>query len=116
MAKFKVIATRTHVYEVEVDNVKDEYEAYQSLDDWISDDFEPYETDAKWEFEYEEQDGVSEAPPKVESATTKEFAPCADCGATDMDEYTCPDQQEFCLDCCGCPEHIVDEHNPSWRD
>ena len=22
-----------------------------------------------------------------------------------MDVYRCPDQQEFCLNCCGCPEH-----------
>lgn len=41
---------------------------------------------------------------------------CEDCGLGDMAEYTCPDQPEFCLNCCQCPEHIVDEHNPNWRD
>lgn len=56
------------------------------------------------------EDKMSEATPKVV------FEPCADCGATDMDEYACDGQREYCLDCCGCPEHIVDEHNPSWRD
>lgn len=22
-----------------------------------------------------------------------------------MDVFRCPDQQEFCLNCCGCPDH-----------
>jgi hypothetical protein len=22
-----------------------------------------------------------------------------------MDAFRCPDQQEFCLNCCGCPDH-----------
>lgn len=38
---------------------------------------------------------------------------CDDCqsyltkddGEVVMDNYRCPDQQEFCLNCCGCPEH-----------
>jgi hypothetical protein len=38
---------------------------------------------------------------------------CDDCqsyltkddGEVIMDVYRCPDQQEFCLNCCGCPEH-----------
>lgn len=37
---------------------------------------------------------------------------CDDCqsfltmdGETVMDVYRCPDQKEFCLNCCGCPEH-----------
>jgi hypothetical protein len=38
---------------------------------------------------------------------------CDDCqvyltkddGEVIMDVYRCPDQQEFCLNCCGCPDH-----------
>jgi hypothetical protein len=38
---------------------------------------------------------------------------CDDCqsyltkddGEVIMDVYRCPDQKEFCLNCCGCPEH-----------
>jgi hypothetical protein len=38
---------------------------------------------------------------------------CDDCqvyltkddGEVIMDTYRCPDQQEFCLNCCGCPDH-----------
>jgi len=49
MTKYIIQAVRTHWYEVEVDAV-DELSAYAELDDWISDDFEPFETDAQWEF------------------------------------------------------------------
>ncbi len=45
-----------------------------------------------------------------------EIEPCLDCKKSDMDEFACYDNRGYCLDCCGCPEHIVDEHNPSWRD
>lgn len=55
MAKFKIYATRTINYELVVE-AKDSYEAYRSMDDMISDDFEPYETDGGWEFVYEEVD------------------------------------------------------------
>jgi hypothetical protein len=37
---------------------------------------------------------------------------CEDCGVKEtidgevvMENYQCPDQQEYCLNCCGCPEH-----------
>ena len=38
---------------------------------------------------------------------------CDDCqsyltkddGEVIMDVYRCPDQKEYCLNCCGCPEH-----------
>ena len=37
---------------------------------------------------------------------------CADCreyltneGEVIMESYGCYDQQEYCLNCCGCPEH-----------
>jgi len=49
MPKYIIEATRTHWYSVEVDAV-DELSAYAELDDWISDDFEPFETNAQWEF------------------------------------------------------------------
>jgi hypothetical protein len=26
-----------------------------------------------------------------------------------MDVFRCPDQKEFCLNCCGCPEHETEE-------
>ena len=26
-----------------------------------------------------------------------------------MDVFRCPDQKEFCLNCCGCPEHDTEE-------
>lgn len=29
---------------------------------------------------------------------------CEQCLASNLDEYACPDQQEYCLDCCGCHE------------
>lgn len=50
MAKFIVTATSTKVYEVEVE-AEDEMAAIKSLDDWIADDFEEYEVDARWDFE-----------------------------------------------------------------
>jgi phosphotransferase system HPr-like phosphotransfer protein len=47
---FVIEATRSHRYSIEVE-AKDEEEALASLDDWIADDFEEYETNAQWEFE-----------------------------------------------------------------
>lgn len=43
---------------------------------------------------------------------------CDDCqsyltkddGEVIMDVYRCPDQQEFCLNCCGCPDHEGEPH------
>ena len=55
MPKFIIEATRTHWYTVEVE-AEDEDEAYTSLDDWIADDFEPYETNAQWDFEITEME------------------------------------------------------------
>lgn len=49
MAKYKVFATSTHEYEVEVE-ANSEDEAITKLDDWISDDFEGFEVNAKWDF------------------------------------------------------------------
>lgn len=49
MPKYTIEAVRTHWYEVEVE-APDELSAYAELDDWISDDFEPFETGATWEF------------------------------------------------------------------
>jgi len=43
---------------------------------------------------------------------------CQDCGTKwtadgewVMDCYKCPDQQEYCLNCCGCDEH-GDDYEP----
>jgi hypothetical protein len=43
---------------------------------------------------------------------------CEDCGVkwtTEdewvMDDFKCYDQQEYCLNCCGCPEH---KGEPKW--
>jgi hypothetical protein len=55
MAKFKIEATRTIWYEVEVE-AEDEVSAYAELDDWISDDFEDFETTGQWEFNIIEQE------------------------------------------------------------
>ena len=50
MAKFTVRATLTKTYEIEVE-AGDPASAIASLDDWIADDFEEFETGAKWEME-----------------------------------------------------------------
>ena len=55
MPKFIIEATRTHWYTIEVEAV-DEDDAYHKLDDWISDDFEPFETNAQWDFDITEME------------------------------------------------------------
>ena len=50
MPKFTVYATMTKTYEVEVE-ADNEASAIESLDDWIADDFEEFETGAKWDLE-----------------------------------------------------------------
>jgi len=50
MPKFTVKATLTKEYEVEVE-AANEADAIASLDEWIADDFEDFETSASWEFE-----------------------------------------------------------------
>jgi hypothetical protein len=50
MTKITVRATSIKVYEVEVE-AEDEAKAIESLDDWISDDFEGYEVSASWHLE-----------------------------------------------------------------
>ena len=55
MPKFTIDATRTHWYTIEVE-AEDEEDAYDKLNDWISDDFEPYETNAEWKFGVFEMD------------------------------------------------------------
>ena len=41
---------------------------------------------------------------------------CEDCGESEtldgeliMDVFRCPDQKEYCLNCCGCPEHVGED-------
>ena len=50
MAKYTVFATLTKDYEIEVE-ASDPAAAIEKLDDWISDDFEPFEVTGKWEME-----------------------------------------------------------------
>ena len=50
MTKHTVRATLTREYEIEVD-AKDPASAIEKLDDWIADDFEPFEVNGKWELE-----------------------------------------------------------------
>jgi len=50
MAKYTVRATLTRYYEIEV-NATDPQNAIEQLNDWTADDFEDFETDAKWDFE-----------------------------------------------------------------
>jgi len=46
--KYTVYATLTKSFEIEVDAL-DPSDAIKQLDDWITDDFEDYETNARWE-------------------------------------------------------------------
>lgn len=50
MSKFQIEAMLIKGYRVEVEAV-DEEDAMRQIEDWIVDDFEPYETNAQWEFE-----------------------------------------------------------------
>jgi hypothetical protein len=49
MPKYTIEAISTKWFEVEVE-AEDELSAYAKLDDWISDDFEEFETGGQWEF------------------------------------------------------------------
>lgn len=55
MTKYVIEATRTHYYTVEVE-AENELDAMSRLDDWIADDFEPYQTSANWEFDINEKE------------------------------------------------------------
>jgi len=50
MATYTITATLTKTYEIKVD-ATDVADAIASLDDWIADDFEDYETGAQWTME-----------------------------------------------------------------
>ena len=50
MAKIKVYATLTKTYEIEVE-ADNTASAIESLNDWIADDFEDFETGAEWKME-----------------------------------------------------------------
>jgi hypothetical protein len=49
MTKHLVVATLTKEYEISVEAENPE-DAIASLDDWIADDFEEFETGARWDF------------------------------------------------------------------
>lgn len=53
-----------------------------------------------------------EAGETLQVLDKEEVQICADCqqyqtedGEVIMDTYTCYDQQEYCLNCCGCEDH-----------
>lgn len=50
MPKFKIYALRKIWYEVPIE-AEDEADAFDKIDDWISDDFEDFEVSGEWEFE-----------------------------------------------------------------
>ena len=50
MDKYTVFATLTKEYEVEV-KANNPAQAIEKLDDWIADDFEPFQVNGKWELE-----------------------------------------------------------------
>jgi hypothetical protein len=47
LTKHRVFATLTKKYEIDVEAV-DIISAMNQLDEWIADDFEPFEVDAQW--------------------------------------------------------------------
>lgn len=55
MPKFKIYATSTTEYELTVE-AEDAEQAYKSMNDMISDDFEGYQTDGKWDFKIVEEE------------------------------------------------------------
>jgi hypothetical protein len=55
MTKYTINAQRTHWYTVEVE-ANSEQEALEEIRDWISYDFEDFETKAQWDFEIEENE------------------------------------------------------------
>jgi hypothetical protein len=50
LTKYTVFATLTKEYEVEVE-ASDPAAAIEKLDDWIADDFEPFEVNGEWKLE-----------------------------------------------------------------
>ena len=50
MPKYTVTATQTKTFEIEIE-AADPAAAIASLDEWIEDDFEDYETASGWEME-----------------------------------------------------------------
>ena len=48
--KYTITATLTKTYEIKV-NATDPQNAIEQLNDWISDDFEEFETGAQWVME-----------------------------------------------------------------
>lgn len=53
MPKYAIYATRTNWYKVEVEATNKD-QAYKQVEDWVSDDFEDYQTQAEWYFDVEE--------------------------------------------------------------
>lgn len=47
-----------------------------------------------------------------EDTEVERFIPCGDCGSrTMMEEWACPYNEGYCMDCCICPEHFPEEND-----
>lgn len=57
---YSVIATRTHTYEIKI-RANSQEEALSGFDDFIADDFEPFETNAEWNFEINPYDSHNQS-------------------------------------------------------
>jgi spore coat polysaccharide biosynthesis protein SpsF (cytidylyltransferase family) len=55
MAKFKFTATLKRTYELTLEG-EDDFDAWQKTYEWLSDDFDEYETDAVWDWEAVEEE------------------------------------------------------------
>jgi hypothetical protein len=54
MPKYKIEATLKRTYELELEGA-DQFQAWEKTHDWISDDFDDYQTDAVWDWEVIEE-------------------------------------------------------------
>lgn len=55
MTKYLITAVLQVEYEIEVEATNED-EAQASLNEWIDDDFKPYQTNAVWDFEIQENE------------------------------------------------------------
>ena len=48
--------------------------------------------------------------------TSDDGVVCEGCGKGQMDEYACPSDDGYCLDCCMCEEHREGDAEGPWRE
>lgn len=53
--KYRITAIQTNVFEIEVE-ADNQQEAYESLNEWIEDDFDQHRTQSSWDFDIEENE------------------------------------------------------------